>query len=246
MLGTLFGAKKPVFSFPTLNTLEISDERTIITVDVVSFLETFSIWSCNRRLDNTHVALLKTQILESGLNGIFTVATIDNRYYIVDGQHRYEALHEIYESGTQFKTKVVADIYRVRDEEEIFRLFKKANASRPLTEEDSPKLMLINVVDKLIKQYPQCIRDVNKTIYPYITKKHIAELLLPLINKYNKTLENWIDVINSVNTQYGSCPVNMRTGDGMFLERAKKSGFYLGLDTKDSWIKKIEEGLCTA
>jgi hypothetical protein len=240
----LFSTKKSGINFNVSDKIKVSDTRTLVTVGLETFLETFLIWSCNRPLDRSHVALLKSQILETGLNGVFTVATVDNQqYHIVDGQHRYVALQEIYESEVEFHGKIIADIYKVNDEGEILGLFKTANSSRPLTGLDTPKLMLINIVDALTKQYPQCIRDVNKTIYPYVTKKRIGELLLPLVNQYNLPLEKWIELINRVNSEFSESVPHIRKGDGMFMERAKKSGFYLGLDIKDSWLDSLKS-LC--
>jgi len=227
------------------NKIFINENRYIITTDLINFLDQFVIWSCNRPVDKNHVNKLSKKILNEGLKSIFTVATCKkDKYYIIDGQHRYFALQHLKETKEEFNTKVVIDINIVNKEEDIIELFKTVNKSKPLTPQETPSIVLYKTVEEISKEFKLAVKDTNKTIYPYITKKQLSDLLSPLVKDTMKEPNIYVDIIKKINSIYSRKNIddipNVKQTKGKFEEKAKKSMFYLGLDQKYSWIEDVK------
>lgn len=226
------------------NKIILNENRYIITTDIINFLEQFVIWSCNRPVDESHVSKLSKKILKDNLKSVFTVATCKkDKYYIIDGQHRYFALQYLKENNEEFNTKVVVDINIVDKEEDIISLFKIVNKSKPLTPQETPSIILYKTVDEIYKEFSLAIKDTNKTIYPYITKKQLSDLLSPLIKETMKEPKVYIEHIKKINSVYSRKNINdipnVKKSTGKYGEKAKKSMFYLGLDQKHSWVQEL-------
>jgi hypothetical protein len=226
-----------------IDKVDVSDSRYIITTNLKKFLQQFVIWSCNRPVDQSHIDKLTSLIKKEGLKGIFTVATFNNnRYYIIDGQHRYYSLQNLYNENFEFYDKIIVDINIVKDEEEIVELFKTVNKSKPLTPRETPCVVLLKTVNEMERLHPRGIKDNNRTIYPYITKKQLSDILLPVVNENPRDYKTYIEFLERLNNYFSNRENirNAKLNNGKFLEKANSSGFYLGIDTRFSWIEDLK------
>ncbi len=207
-------------------------------------------WAFNRILDKKRVQELCKGILDSKcVHGVFTIACHESKNYLIDGQHRQQALIKAVEKdGTCLDFPIMVMIYNVENEAEIVDLFKKVNNTKPLTPKETPDSVVMTTVNRLGKDYPEAIYfDKNKTVYPYVLAKDLQERIRNICLD-DITSDKLFTAVRKLNTQYAkksvkSIPnVRNRLTKGA-VDKAKKSGFYLGLDEKWSWIEKLEDNL---
>ena len=215
-----------------------------------------NVWAYNRKLDPKHVFNIKKQIVKNKyIHGIFSVVYFTDfsenineqgNYYLIDGQHRYKALEQI--KNKHLIKDVIVNIYNVNSEEEIIKLFKDINNTKPLNPKETPNLKIISAIEKLEKDYPDAIKNGDKTVYPYLLKKNIQERLKRIKFPENKTSMDIYNCLKKLNANYGKLNINEIPNARKKLSQAcinkgKTSNFYLGFDDKWSWIEEIQEML---
>ena len=240
--------------FGNINSLKIHKEYKnvmLATMDIDDFIN-IPCWAYNRKLDKKRVKELCNGILATGgVCGVFTIVYQNFEYYLIDGQHRQQALIKAIEEDTISEESIVnmpimALIYNVKTDYEIVQLFTKVNNTKPLTPKDTPDSMIISVVNKLGEDYKGAIHfDKNRTTYPYILAKDLQERVrsICLDDVSNNKLYT---SIRKLNRTYYKLPIrkipNIRSKlSKAAVKKAVSSGFYLGLDEKWSWIEELEE-----
>jgi len=236
---------------PKYDILWTRGNNTFATIKINDFIR-IPCWAYNRHLDYLRVKQLEKGILESQyVHGIFTIARKEDKMYIIDGQHRHRALQNLYENKDNISVAdipIIISIYDLNNDAEIVELFKKVNNTKPLDPKETPDAVIINVVNELGKQYPKAIHfDRNKTVYPYILAKELQEKIRT-INIENITTDMLLKEIRKLNFKWSTISPtkipNVKTPltQGA-VNKARTSGFYLGLDTKFSWVEALEENL---
>ena len=113
---------------------------------------------------------------------------------------------------------------------------------------DTPNTVVMSVVSQLGGDFGDAIHfDKNKTVYPYIIAKNLQEKLRSICLD-DITIDMLYKEIIKLNVKYSRMHINKipgirnRVTKGS-VAKARRSGFYLGLDTKWFWIVELEENL---
>jgi hypothetical protein len=229
-----------------LDKLFENDQMTIVKMTAGEFIN-IPCWAYNRPLDKSRVVELKNAIITRGtIYGIFTLVSQNNQLYIIDGQHRHQALMKAIEKDCcHTDIPIICVIYDVVEDSEIIDLFKKVNNTKPLDPKETPDAVIMFAIKELGKLYSNAIHfDKNKTVYPYILAKELKDKLSTI--KFNNiSSQELYKKIKQINNKYSRMPIknipNIRTNITIgAVNKARQSGFYLGLDEKWSWIDELE------
>jgi hypothetical protein len=204
-------------------------------------------WAYNRPLDTKRVIELKNNIMSSGnIYGVFTLVSQEKQLYIIDGQHRHQALIKaIDKNPAHLDITVICVIYNVVEDADIVELFKKVNNTKPLDPKETPNAVIMTAIKELSKLYPNAIHfDKNKTVYPYVLAKDLQEQL-KTINLNNISSLDLVKIIKRLNNKYSHLSIksipNVRSNITVgAVNKARQTGFYLGIDEKWSWIEELE------
>ena len=173
--------------------------------------------------------------------GMLELCNLDERYYIIDGQHRWEALKNHYEL-TKLMIPFPIILYQVYTVEEMKRIFEIRNKNVPV-----PNYILNAQEGKLelLKASATWLRGVNKIFVDYALNRPTIRIA-DLLEKFRKskyysdisTMEQFIAHINEMNVKACDyCRKSMKTlkiTDPMW-EKATNAGVYLGLDRNMSY-----------
>lgn len=141
-------------------TLNETDKTTLIKIDYNSLIQHVKHWSYNREVIESVVDNLYHSITDD--NNIIWVLTAvkersSNELYLIDGQHRYEAIKRKITEDIDFKIEkfLYINIYNVNnindDDEYIIDLITKINNTAPFNIPDFPSRRNINIINKMIK-----------------------------------------------------------------------------------------------
>ena len=204
-------------------------------------------WAFNRPLDRKRVRELRTEILKTKcVYGVFIIARCNEEDYLIDGQHRQQALVESWGKDCNLDIPILVLIYQVDDEADMIELFKKVNNTKPLDPKETPNSTMMTTVKRLGEDYKDAIRfDKNKTVYPYVLAKTLQERLRS-INLDDVTSDMLYTAIRKINKKYSNIRIKSIPNVRQRLTKATvakaiRSGFYLGLDEKWSWIEELED-----
>lgn len=167
-----------------------------------------------------------------------------NLNYLVDGQHRYESLKELYNKYNYKKEKVVVEVISIQTEEELIRNYDMINKNTELPEfpDDIDKNVPEQAALYFFNKYPEIFVTTKRTKRPHINKNLFQESLGILnseINKRlncNKTKDELIDIINDKNDKMTLWPVDSYQSKirkmkswGTYKRLCDSYGFYLGM-----------------
>lgn len=234
--------------FSALDVLHSDDHFTIGKMDLPNFLHYVENWAFNRPLKPRRVRELKAEIRAAGGRslGFYTAAKLGNKCYLVNGQHRREALIELFSANNDFNTTLFIELYPVNSEEEIVQLFRKVNNTEPLDPRETPNVVVMDAVRALTSEYTRAIKDTgDRTVYPYITAKNLAERIKPLIRE-TTTSAQIVSLVNRLNARYSRLDLTAIPNARVSLSettktKVKQSRFYLGLDQQWSWLLDFEK-----
>ena len=183
--------------------------------------------------------------------GLITInyCNLDKKYYLIDGQHRYRALLELYENYSH-NVDICIEIVNVNNFEELKENYNIINNNTPLPEfsVDIDKIILEETLVYFQDKYPNIWSKSIKSHRPLISFNNFQESLNYIIEKLDikdsKTLINYIENYNlklSENdiSKYTDITKNQ-------FDKAKRLNFYLGLFSHTSnneygytWVKEI-------
>jgi hypothetical protein len=178
--------------------------------------------------DPIHIGQIRNEELEN-----------NNKYYIIDGQHRLEAIIAIYKCNKYPIQKVPCIIWVVRNDNDIDELFDKINNRIFM---DSTKLMK----NKLILTCNLMEEKWNKDIWgerrPRISKELFIDKIRNNDDCYKLSAEEIIAKIVKINNNLRILPRQERGGNLTIKihEKAEDIDFFLGIDKKLDWIDKIK------
>ena len=184
-----------------------------------------------------------------------------NADYLVDGQHRYESLKELYEKYNYDNENVVVEVVNVKTEEELINNYNIINKNTELPEfpEDIDKNVPEQTALYFFNKYPEIFVTTKRTRRPHINKNLFQEALGVLNSEINKRLhctktkEELIDIVNDKNGKMRLWPVEsyqnrIRKMKSWITYKclADSHGFYLGMYSscdRDNylfkWVKDI-------
>ena len=172
-----------------------------------------------------------------------------NEKYLVDGQHRYEAIRKINETNN---IPIMFELVSVNSMEQLKENYKLINKNTPLPE----------FPDNIDKNIPEDVAKYFKTTYPTIWSKssrarrpniyfnYFQEALGFLVEKLDikdkKTLIELVDEINKSLSKWPriNYPESKNISDAM-MKKCMESNFYIGLykhvsdEFRYVWVKDI-------
>ena len=189
--------------------LNETDKSSLIKIDYNSLIQFVKHWSYNREVINTVVDKLYDSITEDN-NIIWVLTAVKERskeeLYLIDGQHRYEAIKRKLIEDIDFTIEkfLYINVYNVdnieEEDEYIIDLITKINNTAPFNIPDFPSRRNIKLINKLIKEpiFKKGISidtTTNSANQPRIHRK-ILHSKLNQYNNYIKDIEDEIIIEN--------------------------------------------------
>jgi hypothetical protein len=177
----------------------------------------------------------------------------DNKNYLVDGQHRYNAIYKLYKLGYNEYVRIEVVLVETLDELRYNYNMINRNTELPEFPESIDKNIPEKVAQYFFKRYPKVWKNRKKTPRPYINKNHFQEALGYLVFKLgNKNIEEIKQLIIEKNNKMSGWSIegyeqNIRKMKNWnkHKERADDFNFWLGMYNQTSeeytynWIKDI-------
>src|SRR3989344_1588375 len=218
-----------------------------VPIDILAALCS-NITSFQRQIDEDHVEEIITYYKTNHmLGGAISLCLLHEKYYIIDGQHRFIAMCRIKEPYSFF-----CHVYTCKTEEDMYALFSQINSCKPLELASSRKeAETIRHVSEYFKtHFPKYCKyyKTGKEACPRQPNIHIDRLIDELNNSgilkihNDELLEHEIDKLN---TFYKSIKYEKWLEWGVTsaaLERTNNE-FFLGLFGEFEWISHLMRSL---
>lgn len=184
----------------------------------------------------------------------------NNKYYLCDGQHRYESIKQLY-MDYGHNVEAFYEITKAENKEHVYSIFKLINKNTPLPdiefESPSQKRMLKDICDYFQKNYMKIwskAKDENRgSRRPHMSYNHFQKAIMFLLDNLNDkyTVNQYIEFIKNRNNIIKNRNLeNLNNVTLKMKEKATSWDFYLGLYTFDEkksygyiWTKEIFENL---
>lgn len=190
-----------------------------------------------RAIDYNHVDEIVTYLNSSSdeipcFLTTIVIGLLNNKYYIIDGQHRICALKK-------FKNKysIIINLVILRDEDDLNFHLKIVNCNKPYTQVETNDIKQIEQF--FLTNYKEYIKNTNKPRCPHINTNNIVKIL----NKHNSSIT--FDIFLQKFKELESFLVKNHTNIGIFNTdvkqyfRNKKEPFYCGIMKNNTWLDAI-------
>jgi hypothetical protein len=218
----------------------------LYTPQAMTLIQQVEVWHLNRPMSEEHV----DQILQSWEEEYAETNTItifgsivlmkrrdDDKKVVIDGQHRFECLRRFVKTHKEMgNLKVFVEVISGDD---LIQSYQKINNLKPHTER--PTKTALKSIDSILlvikKQYPNAIKDLQRTIRPLITTKQLKDTLIGY-DKMTLSLEQILLYLNETNEQFREMTIQEIFGREhdtnpkgclKILTKARDIGFFLGL-----------------
>lgn len=187
--------------------------------------------------------------------GVISLCNLNEKYFLIDGQHRFNVMYYLY-NRYKHNFNVNVQIINVESMEDIKEVFDNINKNTPLPdmnfENSFEKDIISDTVLYFQSKYPLIWSEYSKCHRPSIFINYFEETIL-FIQKHikSKNYEILIEIIEDYNDKHKNYVIEDyrdRSLTENMLNQAKKSEFYLGLYKYDNnqdygyiWAKKIIE-----
>jgi len=175
--------------------------------------------------------------------GVLSLNHLEEKYYLIDGQHRYRALKKMYEDYSH-DIEIFAEIIDIESKVELknnYIILNKNTQLPELLEIDSDKSILKESMDYFQEKYPEVWSNKSVRGYrPFINFNYFQETIDYLINEL-KIIDskNLIKYIEDKNDYFKTWNRDRFSGiTETQYEKAVKWKFYLGLysySSNDKW-----------
>ena len=177
--------------------------------------------------------------------GVIIIGQLEDTWYILDGQHRFNAYLLLYEN-TGRDQKLPINKIQVETKKELGQLFESINNTVPVA--DIPKGIERKDSNRVVKYFferygkifshSRSGRTKRPHIHVTIFEENVAELLQEM------SPDELINKINTLNKRLSKCNIDFfcdKKSDKLKFERfintiIKKGGFYLGIY---DWMKEL-------
>jgi hypothetical protein len=233
--------------------LSENEKSMMIKMDYRSLNQNVETWDYNREIKPEIVDKLFENIKDKSNYIIWTLTAVkerkSNTLYLIDGQHRHEAIKKFMQNDIDFKEDkfVFIQVYLVdsiEEEDDYIRdLFIKINNNEPFNINDIPSILNIKIIkmiikDKILKNGISTIGKNQTANQPKIHKKTIYAKL----NEYNIFIKDLSDEIILQNLKIINNYIGLKSYKEIFdnekeadkqanknaWEKAKELKFYLG------------------
>ena len=186
------------------------------------------------------------------LPGVIILATLDDKNYLIDGNHRYQAYERVYK--TEGKDLVIGvNIVAVSSMNEADQLFRRVNNCTPVTM--MPEGVTLEIPNDIIKKintnYPTYVRDQKIVHRPNIRQSDLLDTIGIELKEFTFTPDTFIEAMEELNKRYSSKSNDYfvaNNGRGTTLAsiigfRASIEGrskrLFLGLREKCRWVPEV-------
>ena len=231
--------------------LSENEKSMMIKIDYRSLNQTVDIWAYNREIKPEIVEELFEYIQDKSNVIVWTLTAIkerkSNKLFLIDGQHRFEAIKNIMKDDIDFKEDrfVFIQVYLIDDieddDEYIIELFMKINNHAPLNIPDFPSKRIIKLIkkiteDKILKngiirkestQTAHQPRIHKKTLHAKFNQYNNKDLTDEIILQNFKIINNYIGLKAYEEIFKNEKEVEKKTNQNAW-EKAKELKFYLG------------------
>lgn len=204
------------------------------------------IWAYQRCLNDDHVADL-VKNFKNDPHAIGTTKALRNpegKLCIIDGQHRRAAWEKIMEQDGMWDAEVLLEIYdTVSFDSSIgMNVFKQANNVKSLDVNDFPDEVTGRIMSKFNLEWPDMLKNVQegkRVNRPRINSRKMYKKIKEHLVKCKISEDKIWDEIKNANIKMGMWSHKRLKCTANTLNKARLSGFYLGMDTSLSWLDKI-------
>ena len=177
----------------------------------------------------------------------------NQKYYLIDGQHRYKAIQNLYNIG-HCEIDVAIELVEVNTLEELKENYKiiNKNTQLPAFSEEIDKNIPESIAIYFKNKYPSMWSKTSRAHRPNIFFSFFQEGLGILTEKLKINNEEYLkEILENYNSKLSKWPITSfpenSTITTKIINKCKQSGLYLGLfkyshdDIGYKWVKKIIE-----
>jgi len=224
------------------------EHKKLFKTDARDFIPVINIWAQQRQISKEHIKKLEKEVISKKhfKGNMKLLRDKDNNCRLIDGQHRYHALKNIMEKDSKFNIYLILEIYETDsfDSDKSIEIFKEVNNCLNVELNDLPDKQSINLLKELIDFFPKMIKDVKegkRVNSPCINKRILYNQLKKYFTYSKCDYKNILKQIVETNNKYGMRGRNgFKKSTVKQYEKAKKKGFYLGLDKDFIWVNKLD------
>ena len=243
------------------------DDIKILEIDIKNLIDDYKVIvpECQRIIDIHKIDLIideQEKMYKEYNNykflGVLSLCRMNDKYYLIDGQHRYSAMKKLYKDyGINFN--IFIQIYDVNSMIKLRNIYENINKNTTLPnivfDDDEEKIIISETSLYFQSKYTNVWSSSTKCHRPCIFKNYFEETIQFLQNylKFENS-EELIRVIEEYNNNHKNHKredfKDKSITENMF-QNASKNKFYLGLYKYDiyqdygyDWCKKIIEYQC--
>ena len=228
---------------------------SLVDNKILNYLKKLSL---NRKLNYSHwnnllnfyKSIDNEEIL---IPNIISIGLFDNKFYILDGQHRIKAIKELLKEKN-VKVKINLNLYIVSQRKELLTLIDNINKSLLLTFDVNISNDILELIEMLkdkffiIKnnQKKSIIMESNKkAVRPFLSEYKLGDKFKEYniigINKPDKIFRKIIKINNKYKLLVEENPKQFNSITNTMIETANSYNCYLGLDKNYEWINNLIE-----
>jgi len=214
------------------------------------WLTEIPVWEANRLMDESHVATLEAAIKSAReIQGPFSVVTYnteagEKEHRIIDGQHRQEILRRFFvKDPTADDFMVLCRRYVIADRNDAIAIFQQINNAKPMVYKGSAVERLQHTVTALRRHFVverNGAGAIIAMIRPSCNRPALSiEYLESALKLYGieKEPHEVVAHAEKMNQFYAADPSRIPAKfTANTLEKARDLQFYLGLDTRCTWL----------
>lgn len=182
--------------------------------------------------------------------GLVNIHYLNNKYYLIDGQHRFKAIKQLFDLGHKFNVAIeIININSINELKENYKIINK-NTQLPEFSDEIDKSIPENVALYFKNKYPKMWSKTSCSRKPHIYFPFFQESLGFLTEKLKINcidyLKNIVEDYNNILSEWDidKFPDNNKLSPKIF-NKCKESGLFLGLfkfskdDIGYKWVKNI-------
>jgi hypothetical protein len=163
----------------------------------------------------------------------------DDKYYVLDGQHRLEAYYCLFKKNRYPIQQIPAILWHVKNQEEFIDIFHKINDRITIDKLKLVQVKLLEIIDGMENKYGKNIWGSKR---PKINKDIFVDKLKNMETIHDLQSEDILNKLFKINDEIRKQPRNSRTKPLCSIsvhKSAEDINFFLGLDKNMLWINNI-------
>ena len=225
----------------------------------IKYIYLFDFYGGNRKIISSHIKNIYKSLEkkfknneEIFLGGIIIIAYYDNQFYIIDGQHRIQALKKLYKKNKKkLKYKIRCDVVFCKDEKNLrsmLRIINNVEKTDTLILKTGTKTILY---EKFKEEFD--IKIFSKSLNPRTPYINLDLLCRKIVknNLHKHNIEYVFQLLKDINDEFTEYTIEelsqindkkIKITDSM-ISKAKKYKMFLGFDKEYSFVKEIKNRL---